>query len=458
MSVAGRIATTQLANGAGVYALESRSNITVDLIGYLEGGLRLEDPEQAGVANLCIGTLDRGTQTRSHDEIAASLESCGARVAFGLTPETTTFRARCLSEDLPLVLPILAECLAAPSFPEAQLRIGREEALAGLREAAIDTYTRAYERGAGLVLGDDHPYARDPLGREPVVPRVTAEQVRAFHAHQLGGSPLRLAVIGDVSVEALTGLLEETLGSLPPAEDAAPAALTASHENPLGAAPAATGSEDVSPPAAASGGPRMGRCEHLVLPDKEQVDLFFMRAGVPRTTPDFEAYALANFLVGGSFVSRLNQRLRDQEGLTYGAQSTIVSGLEAGLWYAYVSVHPRDVEPAVRMTFEELARFAAEGPADEELEMARLHLTGSFPLKLEAKRVVASVLLDSVRTGRGLDYIDRYCERIMAVEREQVIEVARWLWRGTPLAVASAGAPLSADEARPALPPNYDPV
>ena len=456
MSVADRITTSRLANDAKAYVLESRSNITVDLIGYLEGGLGLEASQQAGVANLCVGTLDRGTRTRAHDEIAEALESCGARVSFDLTPETTTFRARCLSEDLALVLSILAECLAAPSFPEAQLKIGREEALAGLREAAIDTYARAYECGAGLVLGADHPYARDPLGRDAVVPRVTAEQVHAFHRRLLSSSRLRLAVIGDVSVDEVTTLLEETLGSLPPVDErshggALPdegreAASTVAPTAGSAAAPA-DASVDVSVDASA-GGPHIGQREHLALPDKEQVDLFFMRRGVPRTAPDFEAYALANFLVGGSFLSRLNQRLRDQEGLTYGAQSTIVSGLEAGLWYAYVSVHPRDVERCVEMTFAELARFAAEGPADDELEMARLHLTGSFPIKLEAKRVVASVLLDSVRTGRGLDYIDRYCERVMAIGRGQVIEAARGLWLGAPMTVASAGASLPAGTGR----------
>ncbi len=452
MSVADRITTSRLANDAKAYVLESRSNITVDLIGYLEGGLGLEASRQAGVANLCVGTLDRGTRTRAHDEIAEALESCGARVSFDLTPETTTFRARCLSEDLALVLSILAECLAAPSFPEAQLKIGREEALAGLREAAIDTYARAYECGAGLVLGADHPYARDPLGRDAVVPRVTAEQVHAFHRRLLSSSRLRLAVIGDVAAAEVTTLLEETLGSLPPADEGsrggAPAgewreaASTVGPTAGLAAAPADASAD------ASAGGPHIGQREHLALPDKEQVDLFFMRRGVPRTAPDFEAYALANFLVGGSFVSRLNQRLRDQEGLTYGAQSTIVSGLEAGLWYAYVSVHPRDAERCVEMTFEELARFAAEGPADEELEMARLHLTGSFPIKLEAKRMVASVLLDSVRTGRGLDYIDRYCERVMAIGCGQVIEAARNLWLGAPMTVASAGASLPAGAVR----------
>ena len=76
--IAERVRAAQLRNGAKVYLLESRSNLTVDLVGYLEGGLRLERPERAGVANLCVATLDRGSGRRTHDDIAETLESCGA--------------------------------------------------------------------------------------------------------------------------------------------------------------------------------------------------------------------------------------------------------------------------------------------------------------------------------------------------------------------------------------------
>ena len=74
--------------------------------------------------------------------------------------------------------------------------------------------------------------------------------------------------------------------------------------------------------------------------------------------------------------------------------------------------------------------------------MAKLHLTGSFPIKLEANRVVATVLLDSLRSGRGLDYIDRYCGRVMEISREQVLAAARGLWGAPEMAIVSAGAGL----------------
>jgi zinc protease len=149
--------------------------------------------------------------------------------------------------------------------------------------------------------------------------------------------------------------------------------------------------------------------------------------GVARDRPGFEAYGLANFLIGGSFVSRLNQRLRDASGLTYGAQSQIVSGRRAGLWFASFGVHPTDVGPAVDLAREELRRMVTGGVGEEELRLAQQHLTGSFPLRLETNRAVASWLLESVRFGRGLDYVDRYRDRIRGLTRSAVDEALRAL-------------------------------
>jgi hypothetical protein len=84
--------------------------------------------------------------------------------------------------------------------------------------------------------------------------------------------------------------------------------------------------------------------DRVAIPDKTQVDVVLLRPGIARTDPDFEACVMANFLFGGSFVSRVNQRLRDREGLTYGAESAIASGRRPGCWYTTWGVDAGDLE------------------------------------------------------------------------------------------------------------------
>jgi zinc protease len=415
MSLAERVVTSPLACGARVHFLENRANTTVDVVGVLEGGLFVEPPALPGVADLTISMLDRGTRRREEREIAEALESNGAMLQYGLGAEASIVSGRCLSEDLPLLLEILGETLREPSFPEPQLELEREETLVALRESAFDAFDQAYRRAASLLLGARDPYARDPLGEEATVTRIARADLAANHARTVCGERLRLAVVGDIDPATTLALLERHLAGLPRqcGEPPAPPAtgLAARPEAPV----------------------------RIVIPDKEQVEIVVATPGVSRAEPGFEAYAVANFLFGGSFVSRLNLRLRDREGITYGAQSTIVSGRQPGFWYASAGVHPENVGRAVSLTLEEMRRLTDEGVTAEELALAQQHLTGSFPIRLETNRAIGSVLLESDRFGRGLDYIDRYPERIRALTVEQVSAAARRLIDPSRVVTAVAG-------------------
>lgn len=417
--LADRIGRYRLSNGSPIYLLENHSNQTVDLMGYLEGGLFNETAEEQGIANLCVAMLDRGTTRYDHDALSHALESNGAMLSYHLTPEVITFRIRCLSEDFALLIDILGETLRAPTFPEEELRLVKEDARAGLREAAFDTFFRSYECCAARLLSQAHPYAREPLGTAINIDRFSREDVAAYHQRRILGTPLQLAIVGDIDQTATLALLEKHLGGLTSnGPDAA--------------------SRSLSEAGVARSPGKIYR-EHIPIADKEQVDIMFGRPGIARSDRRFDAYGLANFIFGGTFVSRLNKQLRDNEGLTYGAQSALVSGLHPGFWYAYVGVGADDVEQAVTGTLREMKTIGTDGITPAELETARLHLTGSFPIRLETNRVVAAVLLNGMRIGLGIDYIDTYFERVAAITLEEVNAACRDLFAADDLVIASAG-------------------
>lgn len=447
LSISARARDLVLANGARLTLIENRADVTVDIVGLFEGGLFLEAPERSGLANLTLEMLDRGTKRRDEREISDALESNGIQLEYALLREAAGLRARCLSDDLPLLVDLLGETLNEPSFPEEQLRLCKEQILADLRETDFDTFEQASKRAAVRLLGESHPYAREPQGEPEIVSALQAEELEDFRRATLTGARLRLVVIGDIDPDAVSSLLARALTALPEENGArggiggaATAGEIEGGANASGIGDAETAGERfaVQDDRAEPGLARPLR-EHVEIPDKEQIDIVFLRPGIPRTDPGFEAYGVANFILGGSFVARLNQSLRDRAGLTYGAHSTIVSGRHPGYWLAATGVPPAQVGRAIDIVEEELARFADRGVEREELEIARDHLLGAFPIRLETNRGLAAFLLDGMRFGRGRDYAERYPERLRALTLEQVNAAARRLIRREDLIVVTAG-------------------
>ena len=131
--------------------------------------------------------------------------------------------------------------------------------------------------------------------------------------------------------------------------------------------------------------------------------------------PGFLPAELANTVLGGSFTSRLNGRLRDDEGLTYGAYSYFVHRTGSSYWVATLGVNPANLEQALASTQEELKKIHDSGVETGEYEKAREYDAGSFPMGLQSKDAVARQLLYAERYGLGMDYIAEHSEHIRAL-------------------------------------------
>ena len=81
-------------------------------------------------------------------------------------------------------------------------------------------------------------------------------------------------------------------------------------------------------------------------------------------------------------LSRLNQRLRSSEGLTYGAYSFMSPGKGAGPWSLMVQVEPEGIGEAEKLLLAEWESFAEDGITEEELARGKAFLTGNFPVRL----------------------------------------------------------------------------
>lgn len=405
----------ELDNGITLIVLESHDNPTLEIRGRLEGGMLTEPVGKEGVAALCAAAMTLGTEEHSPSELAQLLESNGITIDVRPGRSALSVSARSLSEDFPLLMDLLGEVLLKPSFEPDQIEIARERMLSRLRDAEEDTYARAERAAMEQVYGEGTAYSRFVQGTTESLNKITRDDIVAYHRAMLAGRRFAFALVGDVSTEDARKRLTQSLGSAPAGEELA-----------------------VAPPPFKAG-PGADRVTKLEMPDKSQVDLVFVGEGVPPNDPARDAADLANVVLGGSFTSRLNSELRDNEGLTYGAGSDFEDRDGSTLWCANLGVNPENVGKGLDGVRRELKKIVDPGVTAEELKKAREYAAGSFPIRLQSKGAVAEMLLYAERFDLGLDYVSSHGARMRAVTDEQVKEAVRRFTDPKKLVVVSAG-------------------
>jgi zinc protease len=404
-----------LGNGIVVLARPNFNSPSVVVNGYLNTG-SLQDPDDLlGLAGFTAEGLLRGTGQRTFQEIYDLLETAGASLGISGGTHTSGFGGKALTEDLNLLLDLLADALRRPVFPLDQVEKLRARLLTGLAIRAQDTGEMASLAFDQLVY-NGHPYARPDDGTIETVQAITREALVDFHLVNFGPRGLVLAVVGAVDPHRAVEQVEAVLGDWRNPEQPDPVLL---------------------PPVPELAGPRRSKVD---IPGKYQADIVIGAAGPQRRDPGYLAASLGNNILGQfGMMGRIGEVVREKAGLAYYAYSSVSGGLGPAPWDVTAGVDPANVEQAVELIHGEIRRFAAEPVTPEELADSQSNFVGRLPLSLESNSGVAAALVKLERYDLGLDYYRQYPDLVRAVTVEQVLNTARRFLDPDRLAVAVAG-------------------
>jgi zinc protease len=409
------ITRAHLENGITILSRANFNSPSVTISGLLQAGALFDPDERLGLADFTAAALMRGTARRSFQQVYEALEACGANLGFDSSTHTTRFYGRALAEDLDLVLELLAECLRQPAFPAEQVERLRAQLLTGLAIRAQDTAEMAALSFDELIYAG-HPYSRPGEGHPHTVQAIDQEELAAFHRRFYGPQGAIIAMVGGVDPALAIEKISKAL---------------ADWRNP--GQPAAPELPPVRPL-------EERQQRKVALPGKSQADILIGAAGPARRSPDYLAASLGNNVLGQfGMMGRLGESIREQAGLAYYASSGLSGGVGPGPWSISMGVDPVNVERAIDLALQEVRRFTQEPVSDEELADSKANYIGQLPLSLESNGGVAAALLNLERFELGLDYYQRYSERINAVTREQVLEAARRYLDPDRLGIAIAG-------------------
>jgi zinc protease len=380
----------------------------------IRGGAALDEPRRAGRSHLLAELLDQGTTRRSATRIADEAELIGATLQTRATWDAIAIGLHVLTPRIQPAMELLADIALHPVFAEEELTRKRSERIAAIIQERAEPRVLANLLFHRQAYAPAHPFSAPLGGTADSIERLTRDDLTALYAKSFAPSNAFLIMVGDMRATQAVSLLEPLFRDWP-----------------------ATGTI----PAPADGMlPLHPRSVHIVdRPGAPQSEVRVGLPGPPRHTADYFALLVANTVLGGTFSSRLNMRLREEKAYTYGAGSSFALRSAGGPFVAATAVATAATADAVSDIVAEIERMTQVPVPEPELERARQYLVLGLPRTFETTADIAEHVGEVALHRLGVDWYDRYADAVRGVTATDVLEAsARWL-KPHQLTVAIAG-------------------
>jgi predicted Zn-dependent peptidase len=393
------IRTHQFANGLVLACVEQRNLPIVDVEVVVRVGAAFDQPQHAGRAVMVAEMLDEGTHSRDMLQIAEEIDYLGAHLTISAGWDSTIIGLHVLSDRLHEALDVMVDVLMNPAFPANEYERKKRERLTALLQDQDEARVAANKALARGVFGADHPYGVPAGGTHRSVEALTLAELTSFYATHFSPGRAFVVVVGDVSFDNIVAELGRRFADW------------------RGAA-----SADVVLPTE----PRTAATRFLLVdkPRAAQAEIRVGHTAPARDTPDYFPLVVMNTMLGGAFTSRLNLRLREEMGVTYGASSKFGWRRRGGIFWAAAAVDSHAAAASVAVMLREMERLRTEPVDRNEMERAARYIAYGLPRSFESTEDVAAHVRELMLYGFPLDYWQRYVAQILAVTPEQVQDVA----------------------------------
>ncbi|MFI5396662.1 MAG: M16 family metallopeptidase [Candidatus Binatia bacterium] len=387
-----------LSNGARLVVSEQHALPLVVVQLLIDAGARRDPRGQEGVANLTADLLTEGTKTRAASQISQGFDFIGASYSTSADTDYATLNLSVLRKDLDTGLNLLMDVFLHPSFPEAEVGRRREAALAQMKAEEDDPGKVAQRAFVKTAFGDG-AYGHPVVGTPDAVRKITRSEIVSFYTQHYRPEGTIISVVGDVAAGDIRDRMESAL------RDWKKGTLEPFRYPPQDAA--RTGTVTINKPIS-------------------QANIVLGQLGIARDNPDYYTIQVMNYILGGGgFSSRLLDNIRTKAGLAYSVASFFTVNKAPGSFQVVMQTKNASAIDAIQRACDELKRIRREPVSDEELNDAKLYLTGSFPLRLDSNTKVAGFLTQVEFFNLGDDYADTYKQRINAITKEDVQRVAQ---------------------------------
>ena len=383
--------TFKLPNGLTVSLMEQHEVPIISVSVILPAGA-IYDNDKAGLASLTATSLKHGTKNFPKSKLDEELDFLGADVSTYATKEYAGLSSDFASKDKSKVLNIIKEVLLNPVFDASEFEKEKSRLLVtlGQQKESPRSVIGAY---FDTLLYGDHVYANVRNGNKSTVGKLTVNDIKDFYKTNYKPEEASISIVGDFNTNEMKTILTKLFSSWEKSskkiDNLASKPITFPTEN---------------------------RVLLVNKGDAKETTFFIGSPGVSRNNPDYVAIEVVNTLFGGRFTSMLNDELRVNTGLTYGAGSRFSNLKNGGSFYISTFTASKTTEPAIDKALEVLKNLHSKGIDEKALSSAKNYVKGQFPPDYETTAQLAGLLTQMFWYNFDKSFIDNFEKNVDSLD------------------------------------------
>lgn len=390
--------TFKLPNGLTVSLMEQHDVPIVTVSVILPAGA-IYDYDKAGLASLTAISLKHGTKNFPKAKLDEEVDFLGANVDTYATKEYAGLSSNFASKDKTKVLNIIKEILLNPVFDAAEFEKEKSRLLVALgqQKESPQSVIRTYFE---TLLYGNHVYANVKNGNKSTVGKLTVNDVKDFYKTNYKPNEAAINIVGDFSTAEMKATITKLFSSWQKS--------SVKKEN--------LASKQINLPTE----------NRVLLVNKEDVKettFIIGSPGVSRNNPDYVAIEVINTLFGVRFTSMLNDELRVNSGLTYGAGSRFNYLKNGGSFYISTFTATKTTEPAIDKALEVLNKLNKNGIDEKTLISAKNYVKGQFPPDYETTEQLAGLLSQMFWYNFDKSFINNFEKNVDGLDLDKANQI-----------------------------------
>jgi predicted Zn-dependent peptidase len=371
-----------LGNGLSIYLMEQHEVPTISFSAIIPAGA-IYDGDKNGLASFTADGLNYGTKNYTKSQIEEQLDFLGASLNTYASKESAGLSAKFAKVDQDKVLPIIKEVLLYPVFTQEEFDKEKARGLQQLERAKESPRNVIGDYWDKFIYGN-HPYANPVSGKPSTVKNISTQDLKSFYSQNYNPNGSAIAIVGDFNTAEMKSKISKLFKEWK------------------------TGNESTLKIETPASLPNQARVLLVNKEDARETTMFIGGKGISRNNPDYVAIQVVNTVLGGRFTSWLNDELRVNSGLTYGARSSFAPLKNAGTFSVSTFTATKTTQPTIEKALEVVEKLHDKGIDDETLTSAKNYVKGQFPPDYETSGQLAGLLNQMFWYGFDQSYINNF--------------------------------------------------